>query len=763
MSTTQRRIEITGSDAGFGRMASGLADELGRSFEEANQELERMSGNAADFTEILEGRLGAIETSVQNAYSAMSRRMEQQRATGNDRLRQMRDEVTQAERVLRVETERARLTERMRYQNRMRELNESGASNDEKKEARNEHTQNMQGIQEDATVRLLQIRGLRGLLGQEQAAANASGGGRGNEGQQENEERDRGSNGRSAVAGALRSVMSGVLSGLGIAGLFSIAGFIGKMLNEGIELDNAEASTRGLGMRGVGSAPGYGKKRAEMLEYSRGVATAAGRADYQAVNNLAFEKRFSQDENSLLGLTGGLRTEGRGRRAGDVAIEMLNYFKRSDLFNVKRGDFTQLGEKIQFNTHMLEMQGGQMAATNATTNAQLLELFGRAGIGDQRTMGYVENINQSIANPNNDFSKAFIFRSLRERNPDMSLFDLMKRQEQGIFGEGTFGQILGDLQRTFQGDQLKMSIAQLFNLKNFQAEQIAGMSPADAARIGSQEDINKYLQGQGETPITMGTGQGGVGTMSRRMAELNDWFAENGVKAIRKIDDYITTYENKGFGGLASEMLKDITGAISEGFKQATDYLKEQFSTEAIDKRLGLGGDQLTDVNGNVIPGTGSSVANLGSKGTFLGSGFLRGLGLDPNYDQQKKLIEAGVDYNQRIRPPALTTYEPQYSRRDSGDFRGKDFIVMKGNDLAGSFKGREVEAELPDRTYGQYTAAQIVQLFAYAVQNGLEKITLDQSKMILEQGFQPSIDVMKQLQLNNSVFSQNKTYSTQK
>lgn len=87
----------------------------------------------------------------------------------------------------------------------------------------------------------------------------------------------------------------------------------------------------------------------------------------------------------------------------------------------------------------------------------------------------------------------------------------------------------------------------------------------------------------------------------------------------------------------------------------------------------------------------------------------------------------------------------------------------MKGNDLAGSFKGREVEAELPDRTYGQYTAAQIVQLFAYAVQNGLEKITLDQSKMILEQGFQPSIDVMKQLQLNNSVFSQNKTYSTQK
>ena len=194
MSTTQRRIEITGSDAGFGRMASNLADELGRSFEEANQELERMSGNAADFTEVLEGRLGAIETSVQNAYANMSRRMEQQRAVGNDRLRQMRDEVTQAERVLRVETERARLAERMRYQNRMREINDAGGTNEERRGARAEHTQNMQGIQEDATVRLLQIRGLRGLLGQEQASSNAPGGGRGSEDDREkDDERDRGS------------------------------------------------------------------------------------------------------------------------------------------------------------------------------------------------------------------------------------------------------------------------------------------------------------------------------------------------------------------------------------------------------------------------------------------------------------------------------------------------------------------------------------------------------------------------------------------
>lgn len=85
----------------------------------------------------------------------------------------------------------------------------------------------------------------------------------------------------------------------------------------------------------------------------------------------------------------------------------------------------------------------------------------------------------------------------------------------------------------------------------------------------------------------------------------------------------------------------------------------------------------------------------------------------------------------------------------------------MEGNELSGKFAGREVEAELPDNSYGQQTAAQIAQLFAYAIQNGLEKITLEQSKMILEQGFQPSIEIMKEMKLNNTVVK-NKTYSTE-
>jgi len=752
MSTVSRRIEISGSDAGFGRMASNLADDLQRSFESANEELERMSGNATDFTDILEGRMGAIETSVQQAFAAMQRRLDQQKLSGNERIRQMREELTQAERALRIETERARLAEKMRFQNRMRDAVDANATPEEQRSIRDEHRQNSQGIEEAFAVQVLQLRNLRGLAAADAQNIRADSGGGGDDKDKNNENQGRAH--ATVLGGAFRSVMSGVLQGLGVAGLFSIAGFIGKMLNEGIELDNAEASTRGLGMRNVKGGTQFGKKRAEMLQYSRETAVAAGRADYDALNNLTVEKRFSQDENSLQGLTAGLRTEGKGRKAGDVTVEMLNYFKRSDLFNVKRGDFTQLGEKIQFNTRMLEMQGGQMQMTNATTNAQILELFGKAGIGDQRSMGFVESINSSITNPNNDFSKAFIMRSLRERNPDASLFELMKKQEEGIFGEGNFGQMLGDLQRTFQGDQLKMSVAQLFGLKNHQAEQISGMSPADAARIGSQEDINTYLKGQGETPMTAQTGQGGVGVMSRRMAEMNDWFAGNGVQAIRKIDEYITTYEKGGVSALTSKMMDDITGAIERGFNKATDYLKEQFSAKNMNKALGIDTEGVMGLDGKPLSGTQGSVENLVKKSMFVGGGSTQ---------QKQDWINQGFDYEQtKLMPPALTTYEPQYSRSNLDSRRGKDYVVMKGNDLAGSLKGKEVEAELPDKTYGSYTAAQIVELFAYAVQNGLEKITLEQSKQILEQGFAPTAETLKQLQINN-LHNTNKTYSTQK
>lgn len=753
MSTVSRRIEISGSDAGFGRMASNLANDLERSFESANEELERMSGNAEEFTDILEGRMGTIETSVQQAFALMQRRLDQQKLSGNERIKQMREELTQAERTLRIETERARLSERMRFQNKMRDAVDSNASPEEQKAIRDEHRENKQGIEEAFAIQTLQLRNLRGLASADAQNIRDNGGGGDDDSDNKNNE-NQGRAHATVLGGAFRSVMSGVLQGLGVAGLFSIAGFIGKMLNEGIELDNAEASTRGLGMNNVKGGTQFGKKRAEMLQYSRETAVAAGRADYDALNNLTVEKRFSQDENSLQGLTSGLRTEGRGRKAGDVTVEMLNYFKRSDLFNVKRGDFTQLGEKIQFNTRMLEMQGGQMQMTNAATNAQILELFGKAGIGDQRSMGVVESINSSITNPNNDFSRAFIMRSLRQRNPDASLFELQKKQEEGIFGEGNFGQMLGDLQRTFQGDQLKMSVSQLFGLKNYQAEQISGMSPEDAARIGSQEDINSYLKGQGESPITAQTGQGGVGVMSRRMAELNDWFAGNGVQAIRKIDDYISTYEKGGVSALTSKMMEDITGAIERGFNKATDYLKEQFSEDKVNKALGVNTEGVLGQDGVALSGTQGTVANLVKKSMFVGGNSEK---------QQQDWINQGFDYEQsKLMPPALNTYQPQYSRNNSGSYSGKDFVVMKGNDLAGSFKGREVEAELPDKTYGSYTAAQIVELFAYAVQNGLEKITLEQSKQILEKGFAPSVETLKQLQINN-LHNTNKTYSTEK
>jgi hypothetical protein len=274
----------------------------------------------------------------------------------------------------------------------------------------------------------------------------------------------------------------------------------------------------------------------------------------------------------LAGLTSGLRTERSGRNASEVALEMLTMFKRSDLFNISRGDFTQLGEKMQFNTALLQQQASQMYTTNATTGSQIIEAFGRGGVDDQRLLDYTNQINNAITNPSNEFTKAFIFRSLRKRNPNMSMMELMERQEQGIFGAGTMGQIMDDLRGAYSGDALTLATSQAFGLKIHQAKRVLSMDPESLNNIGSAEELQNVM--------SVEEGEGGVGVMSRRMAQMNNWFSKGGIQAVQKIDEYITAFEEGGVGGLMSSISSDIANALSSGFDIVADRFAERMSTE---------------------------------------------------------------------------------------------------------------------------------------------------------------------------------------
>ena len=373
MSNINRTITISGQDNGFSRVVDNLGNQLSRAFEDANQEIERLTGNTTDFAEVVRNRMTALDTSVASVFQNMVQRSNEQNVSINTRIANITKELSIAEKQLKIDTERARLSEKQRFRGAVSDAKDGGASKEQMASLVDEHRRNMTAIEEDQRTRALQLQGVRGLANEhigglreqdreerdEQKAKD----------EEERDKRRKQSSGNSAAGSMAGDAGRALLSGFGVLSLLSVSGFIGKMIQEGIQLDEAQSSTRGLGMSNVSGGAQYGKKQSEMLGYARNVAVAAGDAKYNATGNLAFEKRFSQDENSLLGLTKALRTEGSGRGASRVAIEMMNFFRRSDLFNVRRGDFTQIAEKIQFSTQMLEQQAAQMHKTNATTNA----------------------------------------------------------------------------------------------------------------------------------------------------------------------------------------------------------------------------------------------------------------------------------------------------------------------------------------------------------------------------------------------------------
>ena len=570
-----RTIEISANADGVKREFADLGSTLSRAFEDANTSIERANGNASSFSEIVENRMVALDQSINKVFGELLQRSQQHGESARDRLEFIQKELNLTERILRNETEKAKLAERMKFNNALQDAQDSGASSSEIGSIKQAFQSTMSGIDEEAKIKELQMRGLRERYVQHKEDSENEDGAGG------------GARQDTIVERSAKQAGSGFVSGYGLAGVLSISGFVAKMISEGRALDEAESTTRGLASGNIsGSGSGYGMKRADFLNYASGVLQSAGSSDYDAVGNLAFEKRFSQQQGSLNSLTGSLRMEGRGRSAGEVSLEMLNFFKRSKVFNVEKGDFTQLREKLEFNNQMLSQQGQQMAEVNATTNAQIMTAFGASGIGDQRMMDYTGSINQSITNPNSDFTKAFMFRSLRRANPNAGLLDLLKVQEQGIYGEGSFGQIVGDLRESFSGDALTMSVAKAFGLKYFQAENVLGMDDEMLNRIGSKEDIEAFSNSP--DGVSMRSGRGGAGVVSRRLAQVDDWFADKGKQAIYKVEEYIGAYEEGGFGGLFSAIGSDLYSGITSAITTAYEGVSEMMANSMQEATKGM-------------------------------------------------------------------------------------------------------------------------------------------------------------------------------
>lgn len=276
-----------------------------------------------------------------------------------------------------------------------------------------------------------------------------------------------------------RGILNSVTAGLGIGMGFGIFGILYTMVQKSAELDKVmhslSATLDNTSMVGGRAAAAIGKSSAEMVEFTRNVAIASGGSLGKQTGTSAFQlaqysKAFGVDQDLLLQQLGTGRMGGANINA--ELLDLLREMKKSGA--IDKGNFSQLGEKIEYWSRLNNMQSQQMINVNPGISTAVLSAMQGTGLSilsDQRQMDFITGINQAITNPNNDFKKSFLMDALSTGD----YVGTSIKMEQGIFGEGNVRKIVENLISQYGGqnnESLIIAFKSLFNTSMQQSKYI---------------------------------------------------------------------------------------------------------------------------------------------------------------------------------------------------------------------------------------------------------------------------------------------------
>lgn len=385
-----------------------------------------------------------------------------------------------------------------------------------------------------------------------------------------------------------------ILSSMGLASLFTIGGLLTKGISEGRQLDEARGQIEGLKRQGKGFGKGspqrFGVKQADFVGYSRQEALSSGTSENlgsRAGANLALEKAFSLDTGTLARSSGLRRSEKDKDDTSRNILEMVNIFRKSDLFGIGKDDFTQLGEKIDFQNKLNQMQAQQMESVDYTTSTQLLQKFGEVGgsFGDQRQADRIGKINQSLTSPNNDFKQALIYRTLGQLQPDASFFDIQKMQEKGVFQPDLFSDVLDSLKNMSDGENdVFYQLIKEFTGMGASASQKLGEryleEPDLFEGIGNEDEVRKLLSaGDKITERDVERrGQRNVGEISKALASINTEFGYFGESGIEYFAEKVGLLQKEGTEAVLKDIGNDVVETLGKGIESIGDMIVEKIS-----------------------------------------------------------------------------------------------------------------------------------------------------------------------------------------
>lgn len=564
----ERKIVISGDlsslESAFERGSKRVSQSLGgigKSLQDVEDSVDK-AGKSID------GKLQELEQETSSLFESMTKDAEKFGRTSQERAQYLKDEIDLIKRAAKEETAREKLKSKSR-------LDESkGKGGKTAKKAGEQYQKETAEIDSRSKMAEMQARALEtrakeySKKDKDKKEEEDEGGGGG---------RDRKINTFEKARSIPRQAFNAGLAAAGFGAVLSIAGFVGSMISEGVELESAQAQAGARGKVRTGGIRGM--KTADALRYNMevtkelGYGAGVGSREADRMGNI--EKSLGLDMGTIKSGARVLRAEESGKTPTQVTSEMLAIMKNSDLYNIGKGDFTMVGELLERNNELNELQASKTDKIDSLASTQLMAAFGNVGgkFGDARQAGTLSTMNQAITDPSNDFKRAFIMSSIAKSNPEASYVERMKMQEQGIFGEGRLSSLMGDLQKyTGGGDSFTVGINKLFDDKlgygtSENLRKAYEANPEMFANIKNEEDVRRIA----DPSLKRAMSTGGVSRIESDVARFKNWQAENGAAAIDKVYEYKDEYDKSGFGGLASKLGSDIVSAIEQGFKKATE------------------------------------------------------------------------------------------------------------------------------------------------------------------------------------------------
>lgn len=574
--------DTSGLESGFEKAGRSIGNSLGGA-SEAAENLGRELGESIDGAT---SKMSELDMATTDLFNNMLKDSKEYSKNFRERAKFIMDEIRLIGLASKEEEKRAKLQAKLRYDEAKQKFS-GGTSGDKKNlaEAKEKYLDEMQDIQSRSEMADLQESMLKNKLARHQVG----------EGSVSEISGEGGGFGRlSEVADKPREVFNAAASAAGFGAILSITGFVGKLFGEGGELDQAVNNASAMGVRATGGIQGM--KTADVLRYNiqtakeLGFGGVAGAQEAQRQGRM--EQALGMDLGSLSGFNAVLRNEEQGKTLSDSLKEMVSIMQKSGLFGIDKGDFTMMHELMERQNQLNNLQANSLEQINTTSSTQVIAAFAKAGgsFADQRAGGTISQINRSITDPDNDFKKAFVMRSIKKRMPGSSLLDIKEMQERGVFGEGVIHGIMTDIMKMGGGDEQQIwNIKSLFGGSVQQSKamfELFKKDPEALKKIGSIEELS--VDEKTERRLTTG----GVGRLEQAQATFNDMFAKAGKGVIDAVvphvQRYLGAFDKEGMHGVLTEFGSDMKFI----FKEGAEMMREAVWGEGASLKKGLTGNQ---------------------------------------------------------------------------------------------------------------------------------------------------------------------------